>query len=220
MAAVQHNNLVSGGRRVRKGKDIRERKTFVAATRVRRQQIAARCLDVTMSGEVEERDLGRRLEQLGDAILEDVPIHLVARPSPVRTERSIRFGDVIVFDRDGQMVCHRVVRIRRGPLGCEFVTKGDPVPGFDEPVPGTALLGRVIRIKRPGGELQMDTRWGRWSNQAQAAASLAAGYLYGLFPWKGAFRGTGWPARGARYVLHLPSQLVRILGERRAGRRR
>lgn len=91
-------------------------------------------------------------------------------------ETEIRFGDVVVFDRDHAWVCHRVVGVRRGPAGRVFVTKGDPAPGADAPVPFAAVLGRVVRARRPEGDVRMEGPRARLVNLLLAAGSLAAGW--------------------------------------------
>jgi hypothetical protein len=130
------------------------------------------------------------------------------------SERDIGFGDVLVFDRAGRLVCHRVVRVKTGPSGREFVTKGDPVLGFDAPVPYAAVLGRVIRIKWTDGDFRLDTWRGRWSNRVLAASSLAMGGLYRLYPWKGGLRRSGRGVHAAWQLLCFPSRLVRRINER------
>ncbi|MBP7828640.1 MAG: hypothetical protein KA248_01845 [Kiritimatiellae bacterium] len=135
-------------------------------------------------------------------------------------ERDIRFGDILVFERGEQLVCHRVLRARRSGTGREFVTKGDPVLGFDDPIPYSAVLGRVIRIKWPGGDFRLDTRRGRWSNRFLAVSSLAIAGLYRLFPWKGALKKPGRGVHAVWRILSLPSRGVRRLNERLNRRRR
>lgn len=135
-------------------------------------------------------------------------------------ERDIRFGDILVFERGEQLVCHRVVRTRTRGEGREFVTKGDPVLGLDEPVPHAAVLGRVVRVKWPGGDFRLDTRRGRWSNRFLAVSSLAIAGLYRVFPWKGALKNPGSGVHAVWRLLSLPSRLVRRLNERLNRRRR
>ena len=99
-------------------------------------------------------------------------------------ETEIRFGDVVLFNRSGQLVAHRVVRVQRGGAGRRFVTKGDRLAAFDHPIPGPAVLGRVVRIKRLNGDLRLDTCRGRWSSRLRAAGSLAMGWACRFFPGK------------------------------------
>jgi hypothetical protein len=55
-----------------------------------------------------------------------------------------RPGELVLAERDGRLVTHRLVSLAAGVA----VTRGDACRGDDPPVPATALLGRVVRIKR------------------------------------------------------------------------
>ncbi len=68
---------------------------------------------------------------------------------------SVRRGDVVIFRRNGQMVAHRVMRIRDG--GCAFVTKGDNAPHFDPPLSAGEIVGRVLAVERNGRRMSLDT---------------------------------------------------------------
>jgi len=129
-------------------------------------------------------------------------------------ERDIRFGDILVFERGDQLVCHRVVGTRARGAGREFVTKGDPVLGLDEPIPYAAILGRVVRVKWPGGDFRLDTRRGRWSNRFLAVVSLGVAGLYRVFPWKGALKKPGSGVHAVWRLLAFPSRVVRWISER------
>jgi hypothetical protein len=57
-------------------------------------------------------------------------------------------GNLIVFTRDEQMVCHRLVRVfDKGGIKY-YQTRGDSFFGLDEPVTSDQILGRVIKIER------------------------------------------------------------------------
>lgn len=58
----------------------------------------------------------------------------------------IHTGDVVVFERHGKLVVHRVV----GQTGDLLVTRGDRVRNPDAPVAAAAILGCVIAIERRG----------------------------------------------------------------------
>ena len=65
----------------------------------------------------------------------------IHRPaSPIRT------GDVVVFDRHGKLVVHRVA----GQTGDLLITRGDRLHHPDAPVPADAILGCVTAIERRG----------------------------------------------------------------------
>lgn len=79
-------------------------------------------------------------------------------------------GDIVVYKRNGRLVSHRVVEVRkpeseiRGPKAevripnpesvtpalprVEFVTRGDRVRQNDAPISSYELLGRVVALKR------------------------------------------------------------------------
>jgi signal peptidase I len=58
----------------------------------------------------------------------------------------IQIGDVVVFDRHGKLVVHRVV----GRTGDLLITRGDRLRYPDAPVPAAAILGCVVAIERRG----------------------------------------------------------------------
>ena len=57
-------------------------------------------------------------------------------------------GDVILFERDGQLCAHRVVRRMEGADGPVWITRGDRHMHDDQPVSGDVLLGRVEGMPR------------------------------------------------------------------------
>jgi len=63
-----------------------------------------------------------------------------------RAAGPIQTGDVVVFERHGKLVVHRVVD-KTGDL---LVTRGDRVRYPDASVPAAAILGCVVAIERRG----------------------------------------------------------------------
>jgi signal peptidase I len=55
-------------------------------------------------------------------------------------------GDMVVFRRNGAMVCHRLVKIFEKDRTIHYQTRGDTVSRVDDPIPQRDLLGKVIRI--------------------------------------------------------------------------
>ncbi|MFQ5576315.1 MAG: S24/S26 family peptidase [Anaerolineae bacterium] len=95
-----------------------------------------------------------------------------------RTQFAARRGDVIAFWLGKRLVAHRVMRVRRGPDGVTYTTKGDNVLYLDTPVSAAEVLGRVVAVKRAAQTLNLDAparrRWGRlW-----AAATLPPAALF------------------------------------------
>ncbi len=66
----------------------------------------------------------------------------------ITPEKKINIGDIIVFKRDNQMVCHRLVRVfeKGGFKYCQ--TRGDAYFRLDEPVAFDQILGRVTMVER------------------------------------------------------------------------
>ena len=57
-------------------------------------------------------------------------------------------GDVILFEREGRLCAHRVVRRMEGADGPIWITRGDRHTHDDPPVSSNELLGRVEGIPR------------------------------------------------------------------------
>ncbi len=66
----------------------------------------------------------------------------------ISTIRNPKIGDILVFRRDDQMVCHRLVKAFERNGTRHFQTRGDSFFNPDEPVTADQILGRVIRIER------------------------------------------------------------------------
>ena len=63
-----------------------------------------------------------------------------------RPDGPIQSGDLVVFQRHGRLVVHRVV----GQSGDLIVTRGDRLRHNDAPVPAAEILGYVAAIERRG----------------------------------------------------------------------
>ena len=55
-------------------------------------------------------------------------------------------GQIVLCRRDGELVAHRVTRI----LSDHLITRGDSLPGDDQPTMEPDLLGQVVSIVRNG----------------------------------------------------------------------
>ena len=66
----------------------------------------------------------------------------------IKPETDYQTGDLVVFKRDDQMVCHRLVKVfeRDGIRYCQ--SRGDSFFVPDDPVAADQLLGKVINIER------------------------------------------------------------------------
>jgi hypothetical protein len=66
----------------------------------------------------------------------------------VSPEKDLVIRDIILYKRDDQMVCHRLVRVFEKDGVKYYQTQGDSFFGLDEPVIAGQILGKVIRIER------------------------------------------------------------------------
>lgn len=66
----------------------------------------------------------------------------------------IRRGEVILYRVGRGVIAHRVARVAHRPDGTlVFVPRGDASQSRDDPVEGTAILGRVVTVERNGRAL-------------------------------------------------------------------
>jgi signal peptidase I len=66
----------------------------------------------------------------------------------IHPEKDYEMGELIVFKRDGQMVCHRLVKVFEKDDVRYYQTRGDSFFGLDEPVTADQILGTVTKIDR------------------------------------------------------------------------
>jgi hypothetical protein len=57
-----------------------------------------------------------------------------------------KIGDMVVFRRNGAMVCHRLVKMCEKDGIIHYQTRGDTVSSLDDPILRHEILGKVIRI--------------------------------------------------------------------------
>ena len=60
----------------------------------------------------------------------------------------IQSGDVVLFQRQGQLVAHRVMQVLGRPGGHLLIARGDRQRAADAPITKEELLGRVTEILR------------------------------------------------------------------------
>jgi hypothetical protein len=83
-------------------------------------------------------------------------------------------GDVVLCERKGGFLAHRVVGKVDGPERTLLITRGDASPAPDLPVTPEQLLGRVTAILRGGRRLEPRlTRWGRVVSWVLARSDLS-----------------------------------------------
>jgi len=72
-----------------------------------------------------------------------------------------REGEVVLFERDGRLFVHRVLRRAtansQGIARTSLLTKGDALDGCDAPVSSAEFLGRVIRLNRKRCHIDLES---------------------------------------------------------------
>jgi signal peptidase I len=92
---------------------------------------------------------------------------LVSQTAP----RRIFCGDLVVYEVEGRMICHRVLGRRTQGFSHAFLMKGDGWRMTDPWVCAEQVIGKVIAINRNGSVVRLDTPLRRL--QAVAAAALS-----------------------------------------------
>ena len=80
----------------------------------------------------------------------------------------VRFGDIVVFRRNGDLVVHRVFKKQRTANGLRFSEKGDTRVTF-APISGEDIVGRVTMVERRGRMLSLTSPLSQITNLALSA---------------------------------------------------
>jgi len=79
----------------------------------------------------------------------------------VPVKGKINLGDIILYYSSyGNSVVHRVIQRNKGSI----ITKGDSVPGSDQPVLFRKVLGRVVAVEKNGWRIRLDKPVGKLLN--------------------------------------------------------
>ena len=82
-------------------------------------------------------------------------------------------GEVVLFERDGRLLAHRVVEKVGGPERTLLITRGDGLRAPEPPVLPEEVLGRVTAIVRGGRRIEPRlTRWGRVASWVLSRSDL------------------------------------------------
>lgn len=92
-------------------------------------------------------------------------------------------GDLLVYEEEGRLVCHRVLRRRVRGSRHAFLAKGDGWGTMESWVAEEQVLGRVPRVKRDGGEVSLDTAIGRLHALTATITALVLIGLRRLLRW-------------------------------------
>jgi hypothetical protein len=89
-----------------------------------------------------------------------VPAGSVVAVEPIAPE-AIRLGDVVVWQRGGELIAHRVVQRARDGATVWLVTKGDNCSTADRRLVSSAVLGRVSGVHADDGAEAVGSEWDR-----------------------------------------------------------
>jgi hypothetical protein len=95
--------------------------------------------------------------------------------SPMTMTRLIP-GDLILFEREGQLVAHRLIRQIGLQSGHALVTKGDWMTSEDAPISPSSVIGKVIAIDRRGRRIRLD-------RGTMGLLMHVAGWILRNYPW-------------------------------------
>lgn len=126
------------------------------------------------------REHGRiRIAALGVSMLPSVWPGDVLTVERERVD-NIEKGEIVLWERDGRFVAHRVSRRISAPGNTCLVTRGDALSHEDEPVTSRELLGKVVSVERAGRCLpevpkcsSLRRGWGRLLSSWDRLRSLA-----------------------------------------------
>lgn len=69
----------------------------------------------------------------------------------------ITIGDIILFENQGSLFVHRLIKASKKENGKHLITKGDSMHSFDNPIRPSQVLGKVKKIKRWGITINPDS---------------------------------------------------------------
>jgi len=88
-------------------------------------------------------------------------------------------GDLIVYQASGLLITHRVLHIiHSDKKGATFITKGDNSIVPDPPIKSSAIIGKVVAIRRKNHEMRLDNPLWRTTNNLIGAMMSVLMKLY------------------------------------------
>lgn len=92
-------------------------------------------------------------------------------------EDDLRFGDIVLFRRNGDIIMHRVIRRGAGTV----ITKGDRCLCADACIPREDVLARVTRLERGSRIINLKSRWWKIVNIKMAVVSRMVAVCYSSY---------------------------------------
>jgi len=90
----------------------------------------------------------------------------------------VGLGDIVICQHQGGVMVHRVVRVLHDGDQPVFVTKGDNSTGLDPLISKEAIIGKVVMIEAPHGNIDLDSRFWRTLNPIVAHCSYIQTLIY------------------------------------------
>jgi len=78
-----------------------------------------------------------------------------------KKSNTFRFGDLVVYKKNGDYIVHRFLGKRTIGKAQMYLLKADNIACYDEPVTSAQVLGRVIKLKRKGKIINLESLAGR-----------------------------------------------------------
>lgn len=90
--------------------------------------------------------------------------------------RSVRRGDILLYETERGVIAHRVVRISRGKTASRlFTMRGDALFASAEEVEESRILGRVISVERGERTIDLVSKRGRLRQRAHLGLARLKG---------------------------------------------
>jgi hypothetical protein len=107
----------------------------------------------------------------------------------------VRFGDLLAYESEGTLVCHRVI----GRRGAALLTRADHRGAGPEVVAAPQVVGVVAAFERGGVTVDLATP------RQRALAALAAARSFASAAWLHARRAVGGPGARPRWESRFPA---------------
>ena len=102
---------------------------------------------------------------------------IVVRRDPLNT---LRRGDIVVFEKYGELYTHRLLCRRMSGSKVALVTKGDNSFAADDPISAKDLLGKVIEIRKGNKSINIEGKFWRMANSLAGTVSYLEWTVFSL----------------------------------------
>ncbi len=93
--------------------------------------------------------------------------------------RELRFGDIVVYEKNGNFIIHRYLYTRWTRRGEPYIiAKADNSSKRDDPVPSRHIVGRVVEIDKGKRRIRLESSFWRRASPFIAATSVAEDAIF------------------------------------------